>query len=258
MAILNVTPDSFSDGGRYSDLDAAKRGAEEMAAEGAAVIDIGGESTRPGAAAVSEAEELDRVLTVVEAVIDSCDLPVSIDTTKPGVMRAAVAAGAGVINDINALRTAGAVEVAAELAVPVVLMHMQGSPRTMQDAPLYRDVVADVADFFRQRLTAATAAGVLPTNIILDPGIGFGKSADHNLQLLRELEQFLQFGSPLLVGISRKSIFGTILGRALEERLPGSLAAAAIAVWLGAKLIRTHDTKATLDAVNFSAALRQQ
>ncbi|QFY88254.1 dihydropteroate synthase [Magnetovirga frankeli] len=258
MGILNVTPDSFSDGGRFNDRDAALRQAERLAAEGAAIIDIGGESTRPGAKAVSVQQELDRVMPLIERLHDELSLPLSIDTSKPEVMRAAVAAGAGLINDVYALRREGALQAAAELAVPVCLMHMQGEPRLMQHNPSYADVVAEVADFFAERIGACEQAGIRRDRLLLDPGFGFGKTLQHNLQLLARLARFNALGLPLLVGISRKSMIGALLDKApVDQRLYGSLAAAVLAAERGASILRVHDVKATVDALKVVAAMAE-
>lgn len=256
MGILNVTPDSFSDGGRYAGLDAALRRVGEMVAGGVDIIDVGGESTRPGAALVPLSEELDRVLPVVEAIRREFDVPISVDTTKPGVMKAAAAAGAAMINDVKALQEPGAVQTVAELAVPVCLMHMQGQPRTMQAAPRYTDVVAEVYRFLEQRVVDCLAGGIERSNLIIDPGFGFGKDVSHNLVLLRELAQFKALGLPILVGLSRKSMFGAILGKPVEQRLHGSVAAATLAAWFGADILRVHDVAATRDAVAVCQAVR--
>ena len=255
MGILNVTPDSFSDGGRYDVLDAAVEQGLKMQTEGAAIIDIGGESTRPGAAAVDLQQELDRVLPVIGVLSRELDIPISIDTSKPGVMREAVAAGAGMINDVNALNAAGAMEAAKDAAVPVCIMHMQGQPRTMQQAPDYQDVVSEVRQYLSDRLAACEAAGIPRRRIIADPGFGFGKTLEHNLNLLAALNSFRELGVPLLVGLSRKSTIGQITGRPLEERLAGSLAAAVMAVERGASIIRVHDVAATVDALKFTLAV---
>jgi dihydropteroate synthase len=257
MGILNVTPDSFSDGGRFASRDAALRQAETMARDGAAIIDVGGESTRPGAADVSEQEELDRVLPVVEAVVDAVGLPVSIDTSKPGVMRAAVAGGAQMINDIRALREDGALEAAVELQRPVCLMHMQGQPRTMQREPVYGDVVAEVRDFLAGRVRACVDAGLAEDTIIVDPGFGFGKTPRHNIELLSNLRQLRSVGRPLLVGLSRKSTLGELTGRDVAERLPASIAAAVIAVMGGASILRVHDVRETVDALRVATAVME-
>lgn len=255
MGILNVTPDSFSDGGRFDRLGAAMRHAESMADEGAAIIDIGGESTRPGSTGVSEQEELDRVLPVIEAVRSVTAVPVSVDTSKARVMREAVAAGAAMINDVCALREDGALEAAAQLGVPVCLMHMQGRPRTMQEAPAYDDVVADVAAFLDRRVQACVEAGVDKSLIIIDPGFGFGKTREHNVDLLANLRQLRAGGRPVLVGISRKSMLGDLTGRAVDERVAASVAAAVIAVLNGADIVRVHDVGPTVDALRVTAAV---
>ncbi len=256
MGILNVTPDSFSDGGAYTQLDRALAQAEQMVSAGAAIIDIGGESTRPGAKAVTLQQELDRVLPVIEAVSQRLDTPVSIDTSKPAVMKEAVTSGACLVNDVNALRTEGAVEMAAVLGVPVCLMHMQGEPRTMQHAPYYNDVVDDVSNFLLQRAHACEAAGIAKSQIVIDPGFGFGKTHEHNLTLLKQLEQLCGLGYPLLAGISRKSMIGSLLGdRPADQRLYGSVAAAVIAALKGARLLRVHDVAETVDAVKIVSAV---
>jgi dihydropteroate synthase len=255
MGVLNVTPDSFSDGGAFLLPEAARAHAERMAREGAAVIDVGGESTRPGAAAVSEEEECRRVLPVIEALAGATALPISVDTSKPGVMRAAVAAGAGMINDVRALREPGALEAAAECAVPVCLMHMQGEPRTMQAAPRYGDVVAEVYDFLAHRIEACMAAGLPRERLVIDPGFGFGKTLAHNLALLEALDRFCGLGVPLAVGLSRKSMLGALTGRAVREREAGSIAAATLAALKGAHIIRAHDVAGTVDALAVVHAL---
>jgi dihydropteroate synthase len=255
MGILNVTPDSFSDGGRFDRVDAAFEHAMAMVAEGAHIIDVGGESTRPGAQAVSVEQELERVMPVIEAIRANSNIPLSIDTSKPAVMRAAVAAGASMVNDVNALRTEGAVECCAEMGVPVCLMHMQGEPRTMQQQPMYDNVVEEVAAFLRERVAVCIAAGIDRGQIIVDPGFGFGKSLQHNLQLLHRLEQICELDLPVLVGFSRKRMFGAILGRPVDERLFGSLAAAVIAWQKGTRLFRVHDVAATRDALKVCAAV---
>jgi len=255
MGVLNVTPDSFSDGGRYLDPEAAVSRALQMAAEGADIIDVGGESTRPGADAVPAQQELDRVVPVIEALVRELPLPVSIDTSKPEVMRAACAAGARLINDVRALQAPGALEAAAELGQPVCLMHMQGDPRTMQLAPNYRDVVAEVAAFLAARAGAALAAGVPERNIILDPGFGFGKTLAHNLTLLAGLDRIAELGYPVLAGLSRKSMLGTLLGRELPDRLAGSLALALLAAQGRAMILRVHDVAPTVDALRVLTAV---
>ena len=255
MGILNVTPDSFSDGGRFDDPDNALRQAEIMVAQGAAIIDIGGESTRPGAAGVAEQEELDRVIPVIEAVRAITDVPISIDTSKPRVMREAIAAGAGMINDVWALRAEGALEAAAEVQVPVCLMHMQGEPRTMQEAPHYDDVVQDVATFLEERVMACVDAGLAEDLILIDPGFGFGKTHDHNVELLANLRQLRVLGRPVLVGVSRKSTLGELTRRPVAERMPASVAAAVVAVMGGANIVRAHDVQATVDALTVAQAV---
>jgi dihydropteroate synthase len=257
MGILNVTPDSFSDGGRFVEMDAARRQAEAMAEAGAGIIDIGGESTRPGADDISEANELDRVIPVIEAIRATTGLPISVDTSKAGVMRAAVAAGAAMINDVIALQGPGALEAAAELEVPVCLMHMQGSPRTMQHDPQYDDVTADVSKFLRARVAACVAAGINQEMIVVDPGFGFGKTHAHNVELLANLRQLLHLGLPVLVGLSRKSTLGEITGREVSARMPASIAAATIAVLNGAQIIRAHDVGETVDAINVAHAVME-
>jgi dihydropteroate synthase len=256
MGVLNVTPDSFSDGGDFLSPDAALHRAERMVEEGAAVIDIGGESTRPGAPPVSAEEEISRVVPVIAAVVRWAPIPVSVDTSKPEVMRAAVDAGAGLINDVWALRRPGALETAAACAVPVCLMHMQGEPGTMQQAPAYADVVAEVAAFLAARVDACVAAGIPRGRVLLDPGFGFGKTLAHNLALLAGLRELSLLGLPVLVGLSRKSLLGALTGRAVGERLAGSLAAAVLAVERGARLVRAHDVAATVDALRVVWAVR--
>lgn len=255
MGILNVTPDSFSDGGRFFSPAAATERALEMAAEGAAIIDIGGESTRPGSSAVPADEELRRVVPLVEALASRISVPISVDTSKPEVMRAAVAAGAGFINDVRALRAPGALDAARELGVPVCLMHMLGEPRTMQSAPQYGDVVTEVTAFFRARVQACLQAGILHGRLLIDPGFGFGKTLEHNLALLRSLDRFVRLGLPVLAGISRKSMIGALVGREIGDRLAGSLAAAVLAVVKGASIIRAHDVAATVDALKVASAV---
>ncbi len=258
MGVLNVTPDSFSDGGRFLGRDAATRQAEAMARDGANIIDIGGESTRPGAADVSEQEELDRVIPVIEAVVAAVDVPLSIDTSKPAIMHAAVAAGASMINDIRALREDGALRAAVELQRPVCLMHMLGQPRTMQQQPEYGDVVADVRDFLAQRVRECVAAGLPEDSIVVDPGFGFGKTPRHNVELLSNLRQLRTIGRPILVGLSRKSTLGDLTGRDVEERMPASIAAAVIAVIEGAAIVRVHDVRETVDALRVAAAIMER
>ena len=249
MGILNVTPDSFSDGGRFAALDAALERAAQMVAEGAAIIDVGGQSTRPGALAVEESVEMARVVPVIEGIAAGCNVAISIDTSKPKVMAAAVAAGACIINDVYALRAPGARAQAAEAQAGVCLMHMQGEPRTMQDSPHYNDVVNEVIAFLLAERQACVVAGIASDAIAFDPGVGFGKSLEHNLTLLRELPRFAALAAPLLVGVSRKSMIGRILGKAVGDRLYGGLGLAALAVSRGARIIRTHDVGPTRDAI---------
>lgn len=250
MGILNVTPDSFSDGGCYLAPETAVARVLAMIDEGADIIDIGGESTRPGAQPVSAEDETARVIPIIKAIRQHSAVPISIDTSKPRVMRAAVAAGASMINDVRALQEAGALDTAAELDVPVCLMHMQGEPRTMQSNPRYDDVVTEVYRFLDQRIDAALAAGIKCHNLVIDPGFGFGKTLAHNLTLLKELSRFKALGVPLLVGISRKSTIGQILGdRPVDQRLYGSLAAAVLALQQGADILRVHDVAATVDVL---------
>jgi dihydropteroate synthase len=256
MAVLNVTPDSFSDGGRFIGLDAALAQAQRLVEEGADLLDIGGESTRPGAVEVSADEEIARVVPVIEAIASRFDLPISIDTSKPEVMRVAVAAGAGLVNDVNALRADGALDAAAELNVSVCLMHMQGQPRTMQEAPHYDDVVGEVKRFLADRVLACRMAGIDPKRIVIDPGFGFGKSLEHNLCLLAQLGRFADIEAPLLVGLSRKRMIGEVTGRDLDQRAAGSAAAALLAVERGARIVRVHDVAATRDALALYAALQ--
>lgn len=250
MGILNVTPDSFSDGGEFLAADAALTQATKMVADGAAIIDVGGESTRPGAAIVSVEEEIARVVPVIESIQAEIDIPISIDTSKPEVMRAAVKAGAGLINDVQALRVDGALEAAVELDVPVCLMHAQGTPQNMQDDPQYDDVVNEVAQFLLERVKVCEQAGIAREKLILDPGFGFGKKASHNLRLMKQLHHLVSQGLPVLVGVSRKSIIGALLNVTVEERLAGSLSLASIAVWQGAKIIRSHDVRETVQAIS--------
>jgi len=255
MGILNITPDSFSDGGVFMEPDKAVPRAVEMAEQGAAIIDIGGESTRPGAAAVSAQQEMDRVLPIIEAVSAGVDVPVSIDTSKPEVMRAAVAVGAGFVNDVCALQQDGALQAASDCKVPVCLMHMQGEPRTMQESPQYEDVVADVIAFLDQRIKAAIEAGIDKTSIVVDPGFGFGKSLHHNMALLNNLEKFETLGVPILAGLSRKSMIGMALGLPADQRLHASVALALIAAQNGARIVRVHDVAPTVQALRMWEAV---
>lgn len=257
MGIVNVTPDSFSDGGQFFSADKALAQARRLVADGAAIIDIGGESTRPGSEPVPAEEEIRRVLPAIEAISAELDVPISIDTMKAEVMRAAVEAGAGIINDVNALRGEGALTTAAELNVPVCLMHMQGTPQSMQKSPHYDDVIAEVIEFLQQRIEASEQAGIHPHNLILDPGFGFGKKARHNLRLMKHLSRLTALGYPVLVGVSRKSIIGAMLNANVDERLAGSLSLASIAVWQGAKIIRSHDVKETVQAVKLADHVKQ-
>lgn len=249
MGILNVTPDSFSDGGQYRALDAALHRAEQMLSEGAAWIDVGGESTRPGAADVTVDEELDRVVPVIAALKQRFDLKISVDTSKAAVMTAAVAAGAAMINDVRALREPGALAAAAATSADVCLMHMIGQPRTMQSAPSYANVVDEVKLFLQQRMQDCIAAGIGHERIWLDPGFGFGKTVEHNYQLLANLQEFRSLGAPLLIGVSRKSMLGAVTGRETSERLAASISAATIAMLQGGQIIRVHDVAATVDAM---------
>ncbi|HDX8369211.1 TPA: dihydropteroate synthase [Aeromonas dhakensis] len=249
MGILNVTPDSFSDGGHFNQLERAMTHARQMVAEGATLIDIGGESTRPGAPDVSEQEELDRVLPVVEHMVRELDVMISLDTSKAAVMREGCAAGAHLINDVRALLEPGALAAAAAADVPVCLMHMQGQPRTMQAEPHYDDLLGEVRAFFDERIAACLTAGIAREQLLLDPGYGFGKTLEHNYQLLAQQESLLDYQLPLLVGMSRKSMIGNLLGRPVDERLAGSLACALIGMQRGARIIRVHDVRATMDAL---------
>ena len=247
MGILNVTPDSFSDGGQHNELDSAVKKAMQMLEQGASIIDIGGESTRPGAADVAEQEEIQRVVPVIEAIRKQSDCVISIDSSKAQVMKAAIEAGADIINDVRALQEPGALEIAAQLDVPVCLMHMQGKPRDMQNAPHYDDVTADVMAFLAQRAQACIDVGIKAQHIIVDPGFGFGKSLAHNYELLNNVSQLHKLGYPVLTGLSRKSMFGQLLDREADERLAASLAGALICMQQGAQIIRVHDVKETTD-----------
>jgi dihydropteroate synthase len=257
MGILNVTPDSFSDGGRFIDSSQALDHAQRLLEAGAGIIDVGGESTRPGAADVSEEEELRRVIPVIDALANRFSVPISVDTSKPAVMTAAVEAGATIINDVRALREPGALEAAARTDAAVCLMHMQGQPRSMQLEPHYDDVVAEVKAFLLERAAACEAAGIPRERIVLDPGIGFGKQLQHNLALLAHLPALVEPGLPLLVGVSRKSMFQALLGRRVEQRLAGGLAVATAAVLDGAAILRVHDVAETVDAVKVAVALKR-
>jgi dihydropteroate synthase len=248
MGIVNVTPDSFFDGGQHLQRDAALAHAQQLIAEGADILDIGGESTRPGAKPVSIQEELDRVLPIIEG-LRGAPVPISIDTCKPEVMQAAIAAGAQMVNDIDALQDAAAMNAVAASNVAVCLMHKQGNPQTMQEQPHYQNVVAEVSAFLRDRIAAAEAAGIQRKRIVIDPGFGFGKTLAHNLALLRELKKLAELGVPLLAGLSRKSMLGALTGQDVGQRLPASVAAALIAVQRGVNIVRVHDVRATVDAL---------
>ena len=256
MGVLNVTPDSFSDGGRFDRPQQALAHARQMVEDGASFIDVGGESTRPGAQPVSLQQELDRVCPVVEAIAAELDVVISVDTSSPQVMTQAAALGAGLINDVRALTREGALQAAANTGLPVCLMHSQGEPDVMQSNPQYQDVCAQVSLFLAQRILAAQGAGIDSKKIMLDLGFGFGKSLEHNLQLLARAEQFTVLGYPLLLGLSRKSMLGAITGRTVEERLPASLAAATICAMKGASVVRVHDVRETVDVVKLAAAIK--
>lgn len=256
MGILNVTPDSFSDGGRFSGFSRAIEHAMAMIEAGAGIIDVGGESTRPGAQAVGESDEIRRVVPIVESLAALTSVPVSVDTSKAGVIRAALRAGAAMINDVRALRDEGALEAAAEGSSAICLMHMQGEPRTMQADPHYDDVVVEVRDFLRERVGACESAGIARDRIVIDPGIGFGKRIEHNLRLLAALPELAELRLPILIGVSRKSMLGTLLDRPVEQRLAGGLAVTAAAVLAGASIVRVHDVAETVDAVKIATALK--
>ncbi|MDH4870957.1 dihydropteroate synthase [Pseudomonas sp. BN515] len=256
MGILNVTPDSFSDGGCFNARDAALRHAAEMVAAGATLIDVGGESTRPGARPVSPTEELERVAPVVEVIARELDVVISLDTSTPAVMREGARLGAGMINDVRALRRDGALDAAADTGLAVCLMHMLGEPGNMQQDPRYQDVVREVGDFLADRMQACLAAGISEDRIVLDPGFGFAKTLAHNLSLFKHMEALHQLGRPLLVGVSRKSMIGQALGREVHQRLSGGLALAALAVAKGACILRVHDVAETVDAVRMIAAVQ--
>ena len=249
MGILNVTPDSFSDGGNFNQFERAMAHARQMVSDGATLIDIGGESTRPGAPDVSEQEELDRVIPVVEQMVRELDVMISLDTSKAAVMREGCNAGAHLINDVRALQAPGALQAAAEAAVPVCLMHMQGQPKTMQEAPKYEDVFAEVDRYFVEQIARCERAGITKDKLLLDPGFGFGKNLTHNYTLLARLAEFHHFNLPLLVGMSRKSMVGQLLNVGPSERLSGSLACAVIAAMQGAQIVRVHDVKETVEAM---------
>lgn len=255
MGILNITPDSFSDGGQYNSLDAALRRGEQMLAAGASILDVGGESTRPGAKTVNADQELERVAPLVQALISNFDCIVSVDTSTPQVMRECAALGAGLINDVRALQREGALAAAAATGLPVCLMHMRGEPHNMQDAPYYDDVAGEVLEFLQQRVDACLAAGIGKQQIILDPGFGFAKNLQHNLELFARLPELSAAGLPLLVGVSRKSMIGQVLNKTVEQRLYGSLALAVMALERGAKILRVHDVAASVDAVKIFQAV---
>lgn len=255
MGILNVTPDSFSDGGRFNRLDAALRHAAEMVEAGATLIDVGGESTRPGARVVSPTEELERVAPIVEAIARELDVVISVDTSTPAVMRETARLGAGLINDVRSLQRDGALDAAVDTGLPVCLMHMRGEPGNMQDDPCYPDILREVLDFLGERIAVCEAVGIVRERIIVDPGFGFAKTQNHNLNLFRQMERLLELGCPMLVGVSRKSMVGRALGREVDGRLYGSLALAALAVAKGASIIRVHDVVETVDVVRMIHAV---
>ena len=256
MGILNITPDSFSDGGRFSQRDAALRHAEEMVAAGATLIDVGGESTRPGARAVTVLEELERVAPIVEALNRELDVVISVDTSTPSVIRESARLGAGLINDVRSLTREGALDAAAATGLPVCLMHMRGEPTNMQDSPHYDDVTVEVASYLEERMVACEAVGIARDRIILDPGFGFAKTLQHNLSLFKHMDSLERLGRPLLVGVSRKSMIGLTLDRPVGERLYGSLALAALAMTKGASILRVHDVAETVDIVRMIAAVQ--
>ena len=258
MGVLNVTPDSFSDGGQHFDVQAALARAREMVGDGARIVDVGGESTRPGAEPVSEQQELDRVIPVIERLAAEVDCILSIDTMKPAVMNAACEAGAQIINDVSALRAPGALEVARRQGAAICLMHMQGEPRTMQRAPHYQDVVSEVFGWLENRAGACAEAGIEPQSILIDPGFGFGKTLDHNLELLAHLDQLTTGTWPVLVGLSRKSLFKSLLGLDVNQRVNASVAAASLAVSGGAAIVRAHDVRPTVEAIAVAAAVRKK
>ncbi|MDH0747997.1 dihydropteroate synthase [Pseudomonas sp. GD03842] len=255
MGILNITPDSFSDGGRFAQRDLALRHAQSMVAAGATLIDVGGESTRPGARPVAPLEELERVAPIVEAIARELDVIISVDTSTPAVMRETARLGAGLINDVRSLQREGALDAAVATGLPVCLMHMRGEPTNMQDDPHYDDLVGEVASFLKARMEACVAAGIPVENIVLDPGYGFAKTLDHNLSLFKHMPALHALGRPLLVGVSRKSMIGKVLDKPVDERLYGALALAAMAVMQGAKILRVHDVAETVDVVRMIAAV---
>ncbi|MGI3748722.1 MAG: dihydropteroate synthase [Janthinobacterium lividum] len=255
MGILNITPDSFSDGGRFAQRDLALRHAEAMMLAGATLIDVGGESTRPGARSVSPVEELERVAPVVEAISAELDVIISVDTSTPAVIRETARLGAGLINDVRSLRRDGALDAAVATGLPVCLMHMRGEPTDMQNDPHYTDLVAEVSAFLRERMEQCVAAGIPVEHIILDPGFGFAKTLEHNLSLFKHMEELHALGCPLLVGVSRKSMIGKVLDKPVDQRLNGALALAAMAMVKGAKILRVHDVPETVDVVRMIAAV---
>ena len=257
MGVINTTPDSFSDGGKFDSTEKAFEHAQQLIADGADILDIGGESTRPGSRQVDLEEELDRTVPLIRSIREISQIPISIDTNKPGVMQSAVAAGASMINSVWALRKDDSLKVAADLGVPVCFMHMQGSPETMQKNPSYEDVVSEVKDFLAQRIDAAVAQGIPLENIVIDPGFGFGKTIEHNLLLLKSLAQFRELGVEVLAGLSRKSMIGTLLDKPVDQRLYGSLSVAVMAAMFGADILRVHDVAETVDAITMVKALQQ-
>lgn len=252
MGILNVTPDSFSDGGRFNNRGNALRQAEKMCSDGAKIIDVGGESTRPGAASVSVSEELDRVIPIIEKIHQELDVIISIDTSKAKVMTAAAQAGVGMINDVMALANEGSLNAAKQTGLPVCLMHIQGKPRSMQSNPVYDDVLVQVKDFLQQRIVECVAIGIKKQNIIIDPGFGFGKTLAHNIALFKHLNTFIELNHPVLVGVSRKSMIGLVTGKEIEHRMAGSLAMATLAATKGAAILRVHDVAETVDAIKIA------
>ncbi len=257
MGVVNTTPDSFSDGGRFDTTEKAFEHARQMIADGVDILDIGGESTRPGSLEVTIDEEIERTLPLIKAIRAISDIPISIDTNKAGVMQAAVQAGASIINSIWALRLENSLQIAAELNVPVCLMHMQGSPESMQQKPVYKDLVGEVKAFLSDRIDAALKAGIAEDHIIIDPGFGFGKTIEHNLLLLKSLGQFKDLGMPILVGLSRKHTIGKILDKPVDQRLYGSISVAVMAAMLGADILRVHDVAESVDAIKMVRALGQ-
>lgn len=255
MGILNVTPDSFYDGGRYESIEDALERARKMVADGAGILDVGGESTRPGSEAISVEEEVGRVVPVIKELAGELEVPISIDSYKPEVVSKAIDAGASMVNDVNGLRSYGMAKLVAESGLPVVLMHMQGSPRSMQDNPSYKDVVSYIKAFFEERIEYAKSRGVAEEQIILDPGIGFGKTLAHNLEIIKRLSEFTELGYPILVGASRKSMIGEILGAGPENRLEGSLAVAVASIMNGASILRVHDVAETVRAARVADAV---